>query len=98
MIKIKVDDTPIIPVGITPLQTDAVKIDTTDTLGIKFSNCIIQPVQTVSDYDGPYEVTPSRDTQVLPTSGKVLERNVIVKPIPQNYGLISWNGSTLSVT
>lgn len=49
-------------------------------------------------YEGEYEVTPSNTTQMLFTADKTLLNNVIVNPIPQNYGLITWNGSTLTVS
>lgn len=49
------------------------------------------------DYSGPYEVTPSEETQMLITAGKTLAANVVVNPIPNNYGRIAWNGSSLSV-
>lgn len=49
-------------------------------------------------YDGDYEVTPSQSAVVLTTVGKAMARNVTVNPIPSNYGLITWNGSTLTVS
>ena len=49
-------------------------------------------------YDGPIEITPSRETQVLETQGKILITNIVANPIPKNYGLITWNGSVLTVS
>lgn len=49
-------------------------------------------------YDGPYEVDPAQETQVLETYGKLMSENVTVNPIPQNYGLITWDGSVLTVS
>lgn len=49
-------------------------------------------------YDGPYEVTPTNQAQTLLTAAKALTGNVIINPIPSNYGLITWNGSTLTVS
>ena len=49
-------------------------------------------------YDGEYTVTPSSGTQTLDTANKLLARNVTINPIPSNYGLITWNGSTLTVS
>ena len=49
-------------------------------------------------YDGIAEITPSQDTQILQTSNKTLTRNIVVNPIPSNYGLITWNGSVLTVS
>ncbi len=49
-------------------------------------------------YDGPTEFTPTQATQMIATAGlKVLE-DFIINPIPQNYGLITWDGSTLTVS
>lgn len=49
-------------------------------------------------YQGTYEVTPTRGSQTLPTQGLMMTRNVVINPIPSNYGLITWNGSTLTVS
>lgn len=48
-------------------------------------------------YEGQCEVIPSASGQILNTEGKVCLSNIIIKPIPSNYGRIEWNGSTLSV-
>lgn len=52
----------------------------------------------VDQYDGPTEVTPGEEPQVLNTAEKVVARNIVINPIPSNYGLITWNGSTLTVS
>lgn len=49
-------------------------------------------------YTGPLTVTPSEETQVLQTERLTMPGNVVVEPIPSNYGLITWNGSTLTVS
>ena len=49
-------------------------------------------------YAGSYEVTPSLETQTLPTYGKLLTENVVVNPVPDNYGLITWDGSKLRIS
>lgn len=36
-------------------------------------------------YDGPYEVTPTRETQTLPTVGKTMTADVTVAPIPPEF-------------
>lgn len=48
-------------------------------------------------YAGPYEVTPSEIEQVLDTEQKTLSGNLVVKPIPQNYGRIAWDGTAITV-
>lgn len=49
-------------------------------------------------YHGAYTVTPTRTRQVLETHGTDLVSDIVVEPIPSNYGLITWNGSTLTVS
>lgn len=52
----------------------------------------------VSDYAGPYEATPTREAQTFPTAGRRMASDFTVNPIPSNWGLITWNGSTLTVS
>lgn len=49
-------------------------------------------------YTGMTEVTPSDETQVLQTANTALYENITINPIPSNYGLITWDGSTLTVS
>lgn len=49
-------------------------------------------------YTGAYEVTPSSETQVLETNNLRMTDNVTINPIPNNYGLITWNGSIITVS
>ena len=49
-------------------------------------------------YEGPYSVIPSLDPQILKTNGYVLTKDITVGAIPSNYGLITWNGMTLTVS
>lgn len=58
----------------------------------------VQVVVDVDDYTGPYTFTPSASPQIVPTSGLRMIDNVTINPIPSNYGLITWNGSTLTVS
>lgn len=52
----------------------------------------------VTPYEGEYEVTPSRETQVLETAGLMMTAPVIVHPIPRNYGLITYSGFEITVS
>lgn len=49
-------------------------------------------------YDGPYSVTPSEAVQTLATTELRMTDNITINPIPNNYGLITWNGSTITVS
>lgn len=47
-------------------------------------------------YDGPYEVTPASDFQLLPTADRVLEDDILVHPIP--YSEVSNEQGGITVT
>lgn len=49
-------------------------------------------------YTGDLVVTPNRETQTLYTERLTMPGNVIVNPIPPQYGLITYNGSVLTVS
>ena len=65
---------------------------------VKFGNPIARDHSEADIYDGEYNVVPSGETQTLNTMGKLLLDNVTINPIPSNYGLITWNGSVLTVS
>lgn len=49
-------------------------------------------------YTGITTATPNADTQVFATGGTIMTKDFIVNPIPSNYGLVTWNGSTLTIS
>lgn len=49
-------------------------------------------------YDGAYEWTPSESVQTIEIANRKALDNIKINPIPQNYGLVTWNGSTLTVS
>ena len=49
-------------------------------------------------YTGDYEVIPSGEQQTIPINGKIANRDITIKPIPHNYGLVTWNGAYLTVS
>lgn len=42
-------------------------------------------------YDGEYQITPSQEAQTLKTSQKLLVEDIIVNPIPKEYGKVTYN-------
>lgn len=50
------------------------------------------------NYEGETTFTPSAEMQTIPTAHTVLLSDITINPIPSNYGLITWNGSTLTVS
>lgn len=58
----------------------------------------VQYVQVGDWFTGDYEATPSDEEHRLLTAGKVLAHDIIINPIPSNYGRITWNGAYLTVS
>lgn len=49
-------------------------------------------------YEGSYVFTPGATAQIVPTKDRVLLDNIRINPIPSNYGLVTYNGSTITVS
>lgn len=50
------------------------------------------------EYEGPYEFTPTEETQTVECENMLTTENIVINPIPNNYGLITWNGSIITVS
>jgi len=67
--------------------------------GGRLSGGISKPIMAqVEEYTGAYEFTPTRSTQVIEIANKKATADITINPIPKNYGLITWNGSVLTVS
>ena len=75
-----------------------VKINDEKKINVKFENVVAGSGNIYPPYTGETEVTPTQSTQILNTSGQRLDSDIIVNPIPSNYGLITWNGSFITVS
>lgn len=53
---------------------------------------------TIPDYTGEYVFTPTQGTQTVYIEDKRATQNILINPIPSNYGLITWNGNVLTVS
>ena len=49
-------------------------------------------------YQGSYEFTPSSQTQYAPTAYMTCLGDIKINPIPSNYGLITYDGSVITVS
>lgn len=78
-------------------QAVSVSVDAAN-MGVALGTPVVKEYVDVQTYTGEYEVTPSAETQTLDTAGLRLTRSITVNPIPQNYGLITWNGAFLTVS
>lgn len=69
-----------------------------NTASFNLSSAVKVVISGAPEYQGVTEVTPTRSTQTLQTRGYLLRDNITVNPIPSNYGLITWDGSALTVS
>lgn len=49
-------------------------------------------------YGGPVAVVPGPEMQILDTQYMTVMDKITVEPIPRNYGLITYNGRTITVS
>ena len=79
-----------------------VKFNDSSVFSVKFAespNMIVDMGPAIErEYHGAYEVAPTNEYQTLHTTNRVLTHEIVVDPIPSNYGLITWNGSELTVS
>ena len=50
-----------------------------------------------ASYTGATEVTPSEETQTLLTHGLTVVQDIVVNPIPTNYGRITYTAGIITV-
>ena len=79
------------------VQTTEAHLKVSSPDGVKFKAHEGIPIYP-NTYTGETEVTPTNSTQTLRTSGFMLQSDITINPIPSNYGLITWDGSTLTVS
>lgn len=61
------------------------------------SKIVINKIEA-DPYEGEYVITPSGGVQILQTENKKTIHDIVINPIPSNYGLITWDGSILTVS
>lgn len=49
-------------------------------------------------YTGTYEFEATDTAQTISVEGKTMLHDIIIDPVPSNYGFITWNGSVLTVS
>ena len=74
------------------------EVETGDSYDMELETELVVYEVSGDEYEGPYTVTPTQSTQTLSTAFKTCVNNIVVNPIPSNYGLITWNGSVLTVS
>lgn len=61
-------------------------------------NILMAGAGDVPYFSGAYEYTPTQTVQTIQIANKMATANIIINPIPNNYGLVTWNGATLTVS
>lgn len=69
-----------------------------DSVEAETDGSIIINKIVADEFEGAYEYTPSSEIQTIPIAQKKAVRNITINPIPQNYGLITWNGAFLHIS
>ena len=65
----------------------------------RLSGAVTKPgIIQIEEYTGAYEFTPTEDTQTIEIAEKKATADIIINPIPTNYGRITWNGSVLTIS
>lgn len=49
-------------------------------------------------YHGEHTFTPSGETQTVPVANHTMLQDIVINPVPSNYGLITYNGNTITVS
>ena len=84
------------PVKVTVGSIQTVSVTSSEqTAGV----CISSPIVPLSiPYTGEYEFNPSATAQKMRVTGTTPSQNIKINPIPNNYGLITWNGAYLLIS
>lgn len=78
---------------------ERVSVNITDqSLEIGTGTPIAKEYISTDPYTETYVATPSTEAQTFSTKNLRMTDDFVVNPIPSNYGLITWNGSTLTVS
>ena len=80
---------------LTSTGTVSGSLSSTPTLSVTLT---VPNAAGVPKYEGDYEFTPTSETQTVAIEGLMARHDIVINPIPQNYGLITWDGSTITVS
>lgn len=52
----------------------------------------------VPKYTGPYEFTPGAEEQTVQIAHLQATQDIRINPIPNNYGLVTYNGNIITIS
>lgn len=84
-------------VDVSPEEYE-LEVDNGEAFDVELDTVIKVEYITGDTYEGPYEFTPTQETQVVAIELKTATEDIVINPIPSNYGLIAWDGSVLTVS
>ena len=73
-------------------------VDSGEAVSLEAVSPIVISQDTVPVWDGQTEFVPTGESQIVSVHGYRFTEDIIIDPIPDNYGLITWNGSILTVS
>lgn len=79
------------------VDDNGIKLSVGDSDGLSLSAGEVVNIGA-EKYDGPYEWTPGAEAQTIPINSKQATADIVIKPIPNNYGLVTYDGSTITVS
>lgn len=79
-------------VVVFPARLSVSSLEISSELGVRYE---------VSDkpyYRDDYEVTPSDEMQILHVANMAMIHDIVINPIPSNYGKVTYNGQIITIT
>ena len=89
-------DSPQASLTLNSVKTYELTLQEPPTLSLSFENVSLGG--SLPPYQGSLHVTPSQEQQTLPTANTSVYADIVIDAVPSNYGLITWDGSTLLVS
>lgn len=88
----------IIPMSVAPDQENLAVDIAADAVCLPVKCTLDLYPSDYPEYEGPFEFTPNQEIQVVSIKNQIPHSNLVINPIPNNYGLITWNGSVITVS
>lgn len=87
-----------IRISVSVEEPEDITLEVSEDAPVAISVSGVVEVPVADTYAGPYEFTPGDLQQIIHIQGLMAVSDITINPIPNNYGKISWNGSTLTVS
>ena len=85
-------------IKLTVITDDAAVLNVSGTEPVTLDAEASIAIDRTEIYDGAYEWTPTDGIQTIEIANKKAIDHIRINPIPSNYGLITWDGTTLTVS